>query len=292
MNETVIALTQIRKSYATKVILDGIDLSIPRGSVVGLVGKNGAGKSTVLKCMLGLIRSWTGSATIFGEDVRELSPAAKARIGYVAQPPSLFAWMRVGESIDYTAGFYPRWNHALTARLVQEWEIGLGERIGKLSPGQAQRLGIILALGHEPDLLVLDEPAGSLDPMARRALMEELLRIVADGKRTILFSTHITSDLERVADRIAVIKNGRLDFSGELSDLKDGYKKLILRGKSGLPEDLSIPEIIAYERRGDSAQATTCANANEIARRLAAEHHVEVEIVDLNLDDIFVELHR
>jgi ABC-2 type transport system ATP-binding protein len=221
MSELAIELRGVVKSYGRKQVLTGLDLEVPKGSVVGLLGTNGAGKTTLIKCALGLIRPQMGEVRILGEPAWTLSAEAKARLGYVPQVIGLYPWMKVRHLIDYTAAFYPNWNHALVGKFVREWSIPLEDRIQPLSVGQLQKVAILLALGHEPDLLVLDEPAASLDPLARRQFLQTIIELAEPGKRTVLFSTHITSDLERVADRVAILKDGRIAWHGLLEDLKE-----------------------------------------------------------------------
>lgn len=221
MTDTPIELHGIVKSYGSKQVLTGLDLAVPKGSVIGLLGTNGSGKTTLIKCALGLIRPQQGQARLLGEDAWTLSGQAKARIGYVPQVSSLYPWMKVRHLIDYTAAFYPNWNTELVARLTREWDIPLNDRIGPLSVGQLQKVSILLALGHEPELLLLDEPAASLDPLARRQFLQMIIELAEPGKRTVLFSTHITSDLERVADRVAILKSGRIAWQGLIEDLKE-----------------------------------------------------------------------
>ena len=221
MNDAAIELLGVVKSYGKKQVLTGLDLSVPTGSVLGLLGTNGSGKTTLIKCALGLIRPQAGECRLLGEDSWTLSAEAKMRIGYVPQVINLYPWMKVRHLIDYTAAFYPNWNHELVARLTKEWDIPREDRVGPLSVGQLQKVAILLALGHNPDLLILDEPAASLDPLARRQFLQMIIDLAEPGKRTVLFSTHITSDLERVADRVAILKSGRIAWHGLLEDLKE-----------------------------------------------------------------------
>jgi ABC-2 type transport system ATP-binding protein len=221
MNETTIELSGIVKSYGNKNVLTGLDLSVQKGSVLGLLGTNGAGKTTLIKCALGLIRPQSGEAWLLGEPAWTLDPETKSRIGYVPQVINLYQWMKVREMIDYTAPFYPNWNHDLVARLIKGLDIPPEDRIGPLSVGQRQKVAILLALGHEPDLLFLDEPAASLDPKARRQFLQMIIDLAEPDKRTVLFSTHITSDLERVADQVAILKSGVIAWHGLLEELKE-----------------------------------------------------------------------
>lgn len=300
MTEAILELKGISKSFKRKSkdkdkgkpVFENIDLSVARGSVVGLLGKNGAGKSTLLKCAMGLLKTDSGTSTIFGEDSWNLSGATKARIGYVPQKIELFPWMRVRYMIRYFAAFYPAWNHALSASLVEKWELQPDDMVGKLSEGQLQKLALILALGHEPELLVLDEPAASLDPQARRTFLSTVVEIANDHKRTVILSTHLTSDLERVASDIVLLKEGVINYSGSMDELKDSVKSLKLTTSKTLPRNLHIQGLLAYEAHDNHAILTMRGVNEERVRRLEQEFSATIEVRDLNLEDIFVEVHR
>jgi ABC-2 type transport system ATP-binding protein len=291
MSESAVQISGLGKSYRRHAVLYGVDWAVPAGSVVGLLGKNGAGKTTLIKCALGLLRPDIGHALIFNHDSWSLDAAAKSRIGYVPQTPGLYAWMRIKQLIAYTAAFYPRWNSPLVDNLLSQWDLAADRRIGSLSVGTQQKLGIILALGHEPDLLVLDEPAASLDPAARRDFLKAVLSVAADGTRTVLFSTHITSDLERVADRVALLKNGRITYDGQLDALKDSVKRWHVSAAAPLPPDFLVPGAVKSHVVGTEALLTvrdgTPGTLHEAEQRYAASISVE----DLTLEDIFLELH-
>jgi ABC-2 type transport system ATP-binding protein len=219
--KTALSFTNVAKSFGPKAVLRGVNLDVPVGSVVGLLGANGSGKTTLLKCAVGLLRPQAGECLLLGEPSLNLSPTAKARLGYVPQVISLYPWMRVADLIRYCGSFYPTWNHTLVDELAGQWEIERNDRVGVLSVGQMQKVAILLAVAHEPDLLVLDEPAASLDPAARRQFLQLIIDLPDPGKRTVLLSTHITSDLERIADRVAIMRDGRIVYDGLLEELKD-----------------------------------------------------------------------
>lgn len=291
-SDGVISVRDATKCFGQKAVLRQLDFDVPRGSVVGLVGVNGAGKTTLIKCMLGLLRLDAGEITLLGEDSWNLSAEAKMRLGYVSQTPQLLAWMRVRHLVNYTAAFYPRWNARHVEELLDLWELDRNARVSTLSEGQAQRLAIVLALGHDPELLVLDEPAASLDPAARRKFLQTVLQLAANGNRTILFSTHITSDLERVADRIAIVRAGRIVFMGELDTLKDRVKRLHVTAERALPSSLALPGTLAETIDGPSAVVSTSEFTPELVEALRRDHQAEVDVEDLNLEDIFLEFHR
>jgi ABC-2 type transport system ATP-binding protein len=290
--DTPLELQGVRKTYGQRAALDGVDLAIPSGSVVGLLGQNAAGKTTLIKAALGLIRATAGQSRIFGESSWDLSAAVKARIGYVPQVISLYPWMRVRQLIHYTSAFYPKWNETLTWGLLRDWSVSLEDRVGALSVGTLQKLSIVLALGHEPDLLVLDEPAASLDPGARRDFLRALLDIAAEGKRTVLFSTHITSDLERVADRVAILRAGKIVYNGELDDLKDSVKRLHVTSSAPLPATFSVPGTVGLKVDGNEALVSVRDASPALIEGIRRDYAATVGVQDLNLEDIFLELHH
>jgi ABC-2 type transport system ATP-binding protein len=220
MNSPAIFLENVIKQRGNKPVLNGVNLDVPCGSVVGLLGRNGSGKSTLLKCALGLLKPQSGQCQLLGEDSWDLSARAKGRIGYVPQVINLYPWMKVSEYAQYTASFYQNWNQQLASRLMAEWELPATDRIAALSVGTLQKLAILTAVAHEPDLLILDEPAASLDPQGRRQFLQLIVDLAEPGRRSVLFSTHITSDLERIADTVAVLNDGRITHFGPMEELK------------------------------------------------------------------------
>jgi ABC-2 type transport system ATP-binding protein len=292
MSEALLELIGVRKTYGTKPALNRVDLSIPGGTVVGLLGQNAAGKTTLLKTALGLVRPTEGEVKVLGEPAWNLSADAKAQIGYVPQVITLYPWMRIRQLINYTAAFYPRWNDRLVGKLLYDWEMNAEDKVGLLSVGTLQKLAIVLALGHEPKLLVLDEPAASLDPGARRDFLRTLLEIATDSGRTILFSTHITSDLERVADRVAILRAGKIVYDGELDELKDSVKRLHVTSDKPLPPTFSVPGAVQAKVAGNEALVSVREVSTQLVEDIRRNYAATVGVQDLNLEDIFLELHH
>lgn len=292
METSIIQCLNVCKRYGNTPVLKGVDLEIPKNSVVGLLGKNGAGKTTLIKLMLGLLKISSGEIYVFGEEPWLLSNETKARIGYVPQRDRLYPWLTVEQLISYTGSFYPHWNQSLADQLLAQWQIDPKARMGVLSEGQAQKVAIILALGHEPDLLILDEPVASLDPLGRRQFLKTVLERVTDRGCTVFFSTHITSDLERVADRVAILNEGRVVSCGAMDDLKDGVKRLRLIGATPQPQDIPVGNLIHYETDHGDALITIKEFRPETCVRLGEQFNVEVRVEDLNLEEIFLEMSR
>jgi ABC-2 type transport system ATP-binding protein len=213
--------------YRGRPVLQGLDWQLQPGQVVGLLGRNGAGKTSLLEALLGLRDAQAGTVHLFGEPASRLPDAVRARIGYVPQASDLFEELRAEQLLAYFRSFYPRWNEAKVEALMQRWQVPRDVEIGRLSGGQQQRLSIIRALAHEPDLLVLDEPVASLDPLARRDFLRELVEQVLDRGTTVVFSTHILSDLERVAFNVAFLQDGRIALQSPLDELLDETRVVI-----------------------------------------------------------------
>lgn len=288
---SVIAVEGASKRYGPKRVLERLDFEVPQGTVVGLLGRNGAGKSTLIKCMLGLLRLDSGTSHVMGDDSWRLSESVKADLGYVPQTVALMSWMRIRHQLDYVAAFYPRWNDELVNRLLNDWELDLDAKIKTLSEGQLQRLAILLALAHEPKLLILDEPAASLDPIARREFLQTVLQTMTYEGRTVLFSSHITSDLERVADRVAVLRDGQIVLHDELGAIKDRVKRLHITSEAPLPKSFGLSETIHERIDTTTARVTVDGFSPELLDRLRTEHHATIDVEDLNLEDLFLELH-
>jgi len=245
MNVPVIQVASISKRFGAAAVLNGLDWQVTPGQVIGLLGRNGAGKSTLLECLLGLREVDAGAVTIYGEDVNALSDATRARIGYVPQKSDLFEWLTPRQMLDYVRALYPRWNDAKVDGLLARWGFSQAMQarpISKLSGGEQQRLSIIRALGPDPELLILDEPVSALDPVGRREFLRELIDGVVERGTTVVFSTHILSDLERVALDVAFLKDGRITLQGQIDELLEGARRVAGPGVMKTPslEDLFI----------------------------------------------------
>lgn len=284
------ALAGVSKSFGAHRVLNRLDFTVPPGSVVGLLGTNGAGKSTLLKCLIGLLRADAGAVTIDGHDAWDLPAATKSRIGYVDQTPRFYPWMHGKHLLPYVGSFYPDWDADLIDRLAAAWEVPMNRPFGKLSPGQQQKIALLAAVGHRPGLLILDEPVSALDPVARRAFLRALLELTADANRTVILSTHITSDIERVASHVAVLARGKMHCVDELDELKDRVKRLRITAPAPLDPGFTVPGALRCDVQGAVAVALVTHDPKTVAATLHEQDGFDVAIEDLNLEEIFIEL--
>jgi ABC-2 type transport system ATP-binding protein len=203
--------------------LHALDFQVQPGTITGLVGENGAGKSTLIKLILGLLEPDGGEIRLFGQDIRRGGAALRARIGFVQENPGLWPLLRIPDLGCVVGRFYPTWNAARFEQLCVQFELPKKTPFQKLSQGTRMKTALALALSHEAELLILDEPTSGLDPLARRELLDLLLEVIQDDQRAVLFSTHITSDLERVADHVAFLRQGHLVLSGAKDELLEAW---------------------------------------------------------------------
>jgi ABC-2 type transport system ATP-binding protein len=292
MNVPYAAAHRLGKAFYGKTVLDDVSFRVEPGDIVGVLGKNGAGKTTLLELMLGFTPPSDGGVELFGHASYRLPGAAKARLGFVPQQDELVNQLTAADQIGVIASFYPRWDDHLVMRLAREWEVDLGERIKGMSVGQRQKLSILLALGHRPDLLILDEPVASLDPVARRQFLEQIIDVAADGARAVVFSSHIVSDVERLANKIWIIKDHRLYWQGDFDALKDSIVRLHVRAPRTLPDSLAIPNALSMQRNGSSATVVVRDWSADLHDDTAERLGVEIEVEPLTLEDIFLEVHR
>ena len=221
----VIAAAGLGKRYGRQWALSDCTLAIPAGQVVGLVGPNGAGKTTLLQLAVGLLAPTNGTITVLGEP-----PAASAaqlgRVGFVAQDTPIYPTLSVGDHLRLGAWLNPSWDQALAARRIQALGLDPRQRAGKLSGGQRAQLALTLAIAKRPELLILDEPVASLDPLARREFLQGLMEVVAEGGMSVVFSTHVIADLERVCDYLVVLVASRVRVAGEIDALLAEHRRL------------------------------------------------------------------
>ncbi len=279
----------IHKRYGAQQVLAGVDLVLAPGSVLGLIGRNGAGKSTLIRILLGLLAADAGEAHIFGQPALALDDAGKSAIGHVPQQPAALAWLKVGNMLDFVGQHYPVWDADFVRQMLARWQLPADKPLAKLSPGERQRVALIRALAPRPRLLVLDEPAAALDPVARRELLREIAERAAEQGTTVLFSTHIVSDLERVASHVAFLHQGRILLHDELDAIKERHLRLHVPASHAAMLIGAVPGEVARRHHADGSLAITLIRAaNTPWPALASAPGVTRQ--QLALEDLFLEI--
>jgi ABC-2 type transport system ATP-binding protein len=291
MNEIVLETKGLTKYYGSTLAVDHMDLQIPRGCICGFVGRNGAGKTTAIKLMLGLLNPTAGSSRLLGCDSSALTPAIRQRIGYVTEGHRLFRWMSIGGLETFQRAFFPKqWDDKFFADMIEYFELSKKQKIKHLSNGQRAQVSLALALAPNPELLIMDDPTLGLDAAIRRQFLEGMIELIMRQGRTVLFSSHILGDVERVSDRIVVIDKGVLRANCSLEQFQKAIKKAILSFADSVPDQVNIDGLLHCKRSEKGLELTLVGTddekISEWAKSAGAENY---NIVQMNLEDQFIE---
>jgi len=291
MSEIVLETQGLTKYYGSSVAVDHMDLKIPRGSICGFVGRNGAGKTTAIKLMLSLLKPTAGSSRLLGCDSSQLTPEIRQRIGYVTEGHRLFRWMSIAGLEKFQRAFFEdQWDDRFFNDMIEYFELPKKKKIKHLSNGQRAQVSLALALAPNPELLIMDDPTLGLDAAIRRQFLEGMIELIMREGRTVLFSSHILGDVERVSDRIAVIEKGVLRADCTLEQFQKSIKKVVLNFTDSLPGEVDIEGLLHCKRAEKQLELTLVGiddeKIDEWARRCGAENHT---IIAMNLEDQFIE---
>jgi len=288
MDEYIINANDLTRYFGKRCVISSLNLKIPRGCVFALLGRNGAGKTTLIRMMLGFLEPTRGSSAVFGCDSMDLTPEIRSRIGYLAEGHNVYGWMKIAECESFQSSFFPSWNHAIFKKVISHFDLDPSSKVRELSRGERAGLCIALTMAQDPELLVLDDPALGLDPVARRSLLESMVYLTQKGEKTILFSSHLLSDVERVADRISIIDKGILRTECTLDTFRRNISRIVLHF-SGPPPDIgSIPGLLhsfTTENRITLALFGYDENTEHTLKKLGAE---KTEKVPLSLEEAFI----
>lgn len=278
----------LTKRFGDTLAVDALDLRIPHGTVFGFLGPNGAGKSTTIRMLMGLTRPSTGRAAVLGEELVGGAHASRARVGYVPELPHVYRWMRVREAIGFCRSFYGTWNDDLCRELLSIFGLGEGKVVGTLSKGSLSKLGLLLAISHEPEVLILDEPTAGLDPLVREEFLDGVLAEICRRPQTVLFSSHTLGDVQRLADTVGILHEGRMLVTGATDDLLASTKRVRAVVPSGKPFRDPPPGTIWQEFNAREWKLTVHGFTLETLAYLGAQDAVQVvEVQDLTLEEIF-----
>jgi ABC-2 type transport system ATP-binding protein len=279
----------LTKQFGKRIALHDVSMELPQGRIVGLLGRNGAGKTTLLDLACGLLLPTSGEMRTLRRSAGELEDADFARLGVVRQDDRFVEWKTVGQQLDFNASFYPSWDGELEQRLLKELELDAGRKIAQLSPGDRQKLGIMLGVCHRPALLLLDEPMSALDPIIRARFLELLIERLREDGCTVVVSSHQLADVEKVIDWVVCLDAGELCVSASLDELQESYAEwTVTASEKNLPD--AFPETYVISREGNGWQARVRVHAEncvELVDTFAAAHGAVVKSRHLSLDELF-----
>ncbi len=298
-SQVAIVMENLTVSYGAKQVLKGLSLEVPTGSIFGFLGANGAGKTTTIKTLLGFRSPDRGSACVLGYDVVRSRVEICARVGYVSEVNSLYEFLNVPQICTFCRDTQRRWNQGLVDHYLRLFALPTNQRIGHFSKGMKAQLALCLALGNEPDLLLLDEPTTGLDPVARQVVLNTLVSEVAAKGSTVFFSSHILAEIEAIADRVAVLYDGRIVLSDELDHLREAQKTLRLTYAERPPtEEIAVlrdlPGICRLEQEGRHVRLRVEGAVHTLIQTIEARPYAlrDVEVVTVSLEDILLEYMR
>lgn len=286
--EPAICVNGVTRKFRRKLALDNVSFTIPKGCVFGLLGENGAGKTTLIRHILGAFAAQSGTVRVLNMDPVEQSVDVLAQIGYLSEEREMPTWMRIAELLRFTEAFYPNWDRRFAAELLESFRLDPQAKVRTLSRGERAKTGLLLALSHRPQILVLDEPSSGLDVIVRRDILAAIVRTVADEGRTVFFSSHLIDEVERVSDHIAIMVQGKMVLTDTLDNIKEGHSRVTIRYATPL---VSPPVIQgALSCHGEGREWTVLCNG-EREKVLDHVYQAEASIVEEgqpSLEEIFV----
>lgn len=291
MSTTVLETKNLTKYYGKRLALDHLSIQIPRGSICGFLGRNGAGKTTAIKLMLGFLRPTAGSACVLGCDSLGLTPDTRGRVGYVTEGHRLFRWMTIDRLEKFQSPFFPdQWNSDFFAEMIDYFGLSRKQKIKQLSNGQRAQVSLALTLAPNPELLIMDDPTLGLDAAIRRQFLEGMIQLIMKQGRTVLFSSHILGDVERVCDRILVLDKGVLRADCTLEQFRQSVKKVKLAFPNATPGNPDIPGLLHYRQNEEDLELILVGTSEADLRLWAEANQVsKLELAPMNLEDQFIE---
>ena len=290
----ILEFTGVHREYVRGVdVLDGVSFAVEPGEVVGLLGRNGAGKTTLMRIAMGMIEAQRGEVRVLGLDPRRQPLEVKRRVGYVSEEQILPPFLRVGEVINLHRALFPTWDSDIGDRLVENFKLPLEAKVGKLSKGQARQVALLCAVAHRPELLLLDEPAGGLDPIARREFLETSINLLNDTGTTIVFSSHYMTDVERLAERVILIHDGGVLIDSGLDDLREYHSVALIPYDAGVDRSdlLRLDECIGARERHDAIHSVFRVGPERCKDLVAGTLGVDkAKCRSVALEEMFIEL--
>lgn len=284
MNDPVIRVDELRKSFRGNDVLRGVSFEVLPGQTFAFLGRNGAGKTTTIRTLMGLLKPDAGSVSILGVDPARHPLAVRKRVGYLAEDQRMFPWMSVSELISFVSVFYETWDILLAEKLRVRFELPLNARVKALSKGLSVRLGLLLALAHRPEVVILDDPILGLDPIMRKEFNRDLITLLQSEGRSVLYSSHLLYEVEPVADVVAILDKGQVIAMAETERLRDQVKKFVLPAEVFGQVSSQMQLLDVSQRQGEIS--ATVRNAGDVERALLS-NGTACRVVELNLDEIF-----
>ena len=288
--DNVVEINGLIKKFKRKTVVDNLSFSVPRGSVYGLIGPNGAGKSTTLKSLMRLLRTSGGNMKVLGHDVTNDFQAIKNKVGYVPETHQIYRWMKIKRVIEFTRSFYPTWNDPFCEQMLHLMELDPGKKVKHLSKGMLAKLALLLAVCHEPELLVLDEPLSGLDPIVRDEFIDGVLKTICEQDTTVIFSSHTIGDIQRLADSVGILYDGKLLVDESTESLLGSARQIRVIANSESNLVLSgVPDTLIHQVRNGKQHVLTVSGFDpSMSQAIERSNSIEsISVERVNLEDLF-----
>jgi len=284
----ILKVDSLQKRFGRKQVLKGLDLTLEKGEVCGLLGRNGEGKTTLIRILMGVIPSDGGRVVYQGRPASYAEAAYKRTIGYIAEDNIFYERMKVGELMRFNASFYPSWSRQKADDYLNRFSLGKNERIRNLSRGMKLKLGLAVALAAAPELLLLDDPTSGLDVPTRHDFLRNIIQEITDAGTTVLFATHQVHEIEKILDHLAILHGGRLILDENYEKLKTQVMKVLLSGEPAALGALAGEGILSKDIQGGAASVIAYPWTDDLRRRLEAASRTPLETSAPLLEEIFI----
>ena len=290
-NETILQTKDLTRYFGTYCAVDHVNLSIPKGCICGLLGRNGAGKTTIIKMLLGLLPPTTGSSSVLSCDSSEITPGIRQRIGYVTEGHHLYRYMTIDQLKNFQKPFFSdQWNDDLFNEMIDYFDLPRKKKVKNFSNGQRAQVSLALAIAPNPELLIMDDPTLGLDAAIRRQFLEGMIHLIQSQGKTILFSSHILSDVERVSDRIVVIDKGTVRADCSLEQFQTSIRKTAIKFPAQPPSAVTIEGLLHHRADSNQLEIVTVGQSDEQIEAWAKQNKASfVKPIAMNLEDTFIE---
>ncbi len=288
-SDLAVETTDLTKRFRRLVAVDAIDLEVPVGSVYGFLGRNGAGKTTTIQMLMGMLEPTAGEMRVLGFNPLRQDVPMKRVVSYVPERVQMYDWMTVRETVWFGANIHPRWDDAKADELIERFELPLRQKVGSLSRGMQGKLALALAMASHPRLLILDDPTSGLDAVVRREFIESIVGVLQEAGTTVFFSSHIIDDVERVADWIGIIHEGKLLVQEPLESIKSRVRRVVATFEGEAPDaSEGLEGVLAAERSGRQLVLTCEHWGDDLRQAIDALGPTSLETEDCSLEDVFV----
>jgi len=284
----ILKIENLSKSFGRKIVLENYNMTLEKGKVYGLLGKNGEGKTTLIRIIMGVIPADKGEIFYKNKRVKFNDTSYKKEVGYIPEENIFFGWMRMKELLDFNSSFYPTWNHQKAEEYLKRFSLDKKTKIKNLSRGMKLKLGLIVALASEPELLILDDPTSGLDVPTRHDFLKDIIREILESGTTILFSSHMVHELEGIIEHLGILHNGNLILDEYFQKVKSLTKRVRITFDRSPPDKIGIGGILTEQKNGSRKELVIYPWNEEKEKKIKALSPVHLEIEPLTLEEIFI----